>query len=125
MEERNPEEMAEKPSVKIGLFTDSHFAEKSRWRDRFYRQSKRKLRTCIDRFNDLEVDFVVNLGDLIDAADSKQEELENLEMIVREFGRFRGPRHSVLGNHCLHSLRKREFLERVGEIGRAACRERV
>lgn len=104
----------EKPAVVVGLFSDVHFADKEAWRSRVYRDSFKKLRKCIDHFNCLKPDFVVELGDLVDSAETKEVELENLLKIDREFRRFSGPRHYVFGNHCVHTLTKREFAEVTG-----------
>ena len=102
------------PAVRAGLVTDVHYADREMRINRFYRESRAKLRESIDRFNRFRTDFVVELGDLIDAADWLEEEIGHLETIEREFRRFEGERHYVLGNHCVHSLTKEEFLEHSG-----------
>lgn len=102
------------PAVKIGLLTDAHYADREVKINRFYRELRAKMRESIDRFNRLKPDFVVELGDFIDAADSVEEEIGNLEAIEAEYARFSGPRHYVLGNHCVHTLTKEEFLEHSG-----------
>ena len=98
-------------AVKIGLLTDVHYADRDMRINRFYRESAGKMRECIDRFNRLKPDFIVELGDLIDAADSVEAEIEHLTTIESEYARFSGPRHYVFGNHCVDTLTKEEFLE--------------
>ena len=58
---------------------------------------------------------MVELGDLIDSADSLETEKEHLRRIHREFSALPGDKHYVLGNHCVHTLTKEEFLEGVGQ----------
>ena len=53
---------------------------------------------------------VVELGDLIDAADSVSTELGYLKTINQQFAKISENRHYVLGNHCVHTLNKKEFL---------------
>lgn len=101
-------------TVRIGLLTDTHYANRDTRRNRYYRESLGKLRESIDRFNRLEPDFIVELGDFIDAADSVENEIAHLKAIEAEYARFSGPRHHVIGNHCVHTLTKEEFLEHSG-----------
>jgi hypothetical protein len=54
--------------------------------------------------------FLVELGDLIDAADSVDVEQEYLRTINRPFSAICKDRHYVLGNHCVDTLKKEEFL---------------
>lgn len=105
------------PGLRIGLLTDLHFAEREAYGTRFYRESREKLREGIDRFNELKADLVVELGDFIDAAETVEEEIGYLKTIEAEYARFAGPRHYVLGNHCVHTLTKEEFLENTGAAG--------
>lgn len=99
-----------KPRLRFGVLADLHYADKAPRAKRHYRESATKVVEAVTRFREERVDFVVELGDLVDAADSKRAELGYLEHIERELGRFPGERHYVLGNHCVHSLTKREFI---------------
>ena len=54
--------------------------------------------------------FVVELGDLIDAADTVETEQHYLKTINREFAAISKDRHYVLGNHCVDTLTKADFL---------------
>lgn len=108
------EESRAEPTIKIGLLSDIHYADRDMHINRFYRESRAKMRESIDRFNELKPDFIVELGDLIDAADSVEDEIGNLKVIESEYARFAGPRHYVLGNHCVHTLTKQEFFQHSG-----------
>lgn len=114
----SPGHLAAAPSprahLRIGLLTDSHYADREPNINRYYRHTLGKIRECIDRFDEAGADFVVELGDFIDAADSVEAEIEYLQAIEAEYARFRGPRHYVLGNHCVWTLTKRQFAENSG-----------
>ena len=100
--------------VRFGLVTDLHYADKPPVGSRHYRETPAKLAEAARRFRRDRPDFLVELGDLIDAADSVEVELGYLDRIDRQFSAISGHRHYVLGNHCVHTLTKEEFLGRVG-----------
>ena len=98
----------------VGLVTDVHYADADTRGTRHYRDSLGKLEAAVDCFNRLGASFVVELGDLVDAGPSKEHDIKFLREVDRVYRRFRGPRYYVLGNHCLHSLTKTEFLAHCG-----------
>jgi hypothetical protein len=100
--------------VRFGILTDVHFADIPSQGRRYYRESLGKLRESIDLFNRVKPDFVVELGDFIDAAEEAETELKYLRKVEEEFSQFKGPRHYVLGNHCVWTLTKQLFLENSG-----------
>ena len=102
-------------SLRIGLITDLHHADKPAAGSRFYRETIKKLNSAAEEFQTSGLDFVVELGDLIDAADSVETELSYLRTINREFSKLSTDRHYVLGNHCVDTLTKTEFLQEVGQ----------
>ncbi len=102
-------------AVKIGLITDLHHADKPAAGTRYYRETLGKFAEAAGQFAQQQPDFVVELGDLIDAADSVQTELRYLQTINREFSAVCNDRHYVLGNHCVDTLTKDEFLGHVGQ----------
>jgi alkaline phosphatase len=105
----------ENPLLRIGLITDMHYADKDPAGTRYYKESLGKLAEAANHFEKDPIDFVVELGDLIDAASSVEAELSYLNRINREFSAISKHRHYVLGNHCVDTLSKREFLEGVGQ----------
>jgi predicted phosphodiesterase len=102
-----------KQSVSVGLITDLHYADKPPAGSRHYRETPEKLAEAAERFATEKPAFVVELGDFIDAADSVETELGYLKRINREFTTLSENRHYVLGNHCVDTLTKREFLDGV------------
>lgn len=101
------------PTARFGLVTDLHYADKPAAGTRHYRETLTKLDAAAEEFRSAKLDFLVELGDFIDAAPSVKQELGYLQRINREFAAICKHRHYVLGNHCVHTLRKPEFLDAV------------
>ncbi len=99
--------------TRVGLVTDLHYADKPARGTRHYRQSPEKLATAAEQFAKNQPDFIVELGDFIDAADSVETELGYLKRINKDFRSICNNRHYVLGNHCVYTLQKQEFLDTV------------
>lgn len=109
------QEHAAATGLRIGLLTDLHHADRAPAGTRHYRETLTKLAEATARFRLDRPDLVVELGDLIDAADSVQEELLNVARVQDELSTVPGARHYVLGNHCVSTLTKEEFLRGVGQ----------
>jgi len=101
------------PVVRVGMMTDLHHADKDAAGSRFYRETLGKLDEAAEYFQSDRPDVLVELGDLIDAADSVETELRYLSTINRPFSAIATDRHYVLGNHCVDTLTKEEFLAGV------------
>jgi predicted phosphodiesterase len=99
--------------LRIGLVTDLHYADKPPAGSRHYRETLAKLAEAAAKFERSKPALVVELGDLIDAADSVEAERRHLKRINRVFADLSQDRHYVLGNHCVHTLTKDEFLDGV------------
>ena len=56
----------QKPLLKFGIITDVHYSDNEPVETRFYRSSLRKINEALTVFREDSVDFVINLGDLID-----------------------------------------------------------
>lgn len=110
-----PYNLSDRGQVRFGLITDLHFADKAPAGSRHYRETPAKLKEAAKQFAEDKPDFVVELGDLIDAADSVETELEYLRTINKAFSALPGDNHYVLGNHCVYTLTKKEFLDGVGQ----------
>lgn len=105
-------EESKKP-IRIGLMTDLHYADKPEYGSRFYRETLDKLDEASTEFLVSRIDFVVELGDLIDKADTVDTEQSYLKTINKKFSMIAKDRHYVLGNHCVDTLTKDDFLDGV------------
>jgi 3',5'-cyclic AMP phosphodiesterase CpdA len=100
-------------AVRIALVTDLHYADKEPQGSRFYREALGKLAEAAEQFHGDRPDMLVELGDLVDAADTPEVELGYVETINRDLSAICPARHYVLGNHCVYTLTKDEFLGAV------------
>ncbi len=105
---------AKKRLLRFGIVTDLHYAEKEPAGTRHYREAPAKLREAIDRFRKDKAEFLVENGDFVDAAKDVETELAYLKKIDAEFARFPRDRHYVLGNHCVFTLTKEQFIANSG-----------
>ncbi len=101
---------ADAPATRFGIITDLHYADKPPAGTRHYRETIAKLAEAGRQFAKDKPAFVVELGDLIDAASAVETELAYLKTINKEFAAIAKERHHVLGNHCVDMLSKEEFL---------------
>lgn len=83
----------EKPLFSIGIIADAQYCDCDQMKNRYYRISAEKLNVAVDTFNARNVDYVVNLGDLIDQS------LESYPIALRALDRLKMPIFNVLGNH--------------------------
>ena len=104
-------------SLRFGLITDLHYADKATAGSRHYRDTLNKLNEAIEAFARLDppMKFAVELGDFIDAAESVETERKYLATVDGLFRKICDDRHYVLGNHCVGTLTSEEFL---GDVGR-------
>lgn len=110
--------------LRFGVITDLHYADRDPQSGRAYRESVSKLAEFVEVTNREKADFVIELGDFKDQ-DPKPDPARTrlfLRTIESVFGRFRGPRYHVLGNHDVDSLSKAEFLAEAENTGIPAGR---
>jgi hypothetical protein len=97
--------------LKIGLVADPQYADQAVNNKRHYRESIWKLEEAIDTFNKIKVDFVQNLGDIIDkdwsSFDSIIPVYEGLDPDIENY--------QLLGNHdySVDSIHLNNLLERL------------
>jgi manganese-dependent ADP-ribose/CDP-alcohol diphosphatase len=90
---------ADTPTLRIGLLADVQYADKDTVGRRRYREADDKLRACVADLATRNLDFVVDLGDLIDGHDAlTQAELDRMCAIYRTLP---VPVRHVVGNHDL------------------------
>jgi predicted phosphodiesterase len=103
--------------LKVGLVTDLHYADKESAGSRHYRETLSKLEEASEQFVKEKISFLVELGDIIDAADAVETEQHYLRTIDSRLRTIAKERHYVLGNHCVDTLTKAEFLDGVEQEG--------
>jgi 3',5'-cyclic AMP phosphodiesterase CpdA len=98
------------PNLTIGLIADCQYADQPAAGQRLYRRAKDKLRACVSELNKRELDFVVQLGDLIDCG------YESFHEVTPLVGRLEAPVYNVLGNHdyAVADARKAQVPGRLG-----------
>lgn len=104
----------EEPVLRFGIVTDIHHADKPEHGTRYYRESLGKLREAVTEFERARVAFVVELGDIVDAANDLATERAWLKDAVRHLQPAAKDVHYVLGNHCVTTLTKKQFLADIG-----------
>ena len=100
--------------IRFGMVTDVHYADATARGERHYKQSLPKMIEFIDAMNREEVAFVIQLGDLVDGVSGYDGIRNDLQKIVAEYNRFKGPRYHALGNHCLDRLTKADLHDVLG-----------
>lgn len=100
----------ESPALRFAVVADVQYADKPAQGKREYRESKAKLAAAVSEINPQAVDFVIQLGDLID------EGMDNLAAILPVYRGFRAKKYHVLGNHDL-SAGRAVLLERLAMRG--------
>ncbi|MCF0136408.1 MAG: metallophosphoesterase [Lachnospiraceae bacterium] len=101
--------------MKIGFFTDPHYAQLDKAGTRRPALSAEKLKRVCAVFEQEQVDAIVCLGDWIQIRSSREEmteSLKTLSQIVRETARRMGvPALTCMGNHDREAFTREEFLE--------------
>lgn len=107
--------------VRFGIVTDLHYSRREPYGTRYFPQTMDKLKEAINVFNNSNLDFVIELGDLKDQDNVPQREqtITYLDEIEKEFQTFQGPVYHVLGNHDMDSISKEDFLQHTSNHGDA------
>ncbi|NJK84634.1 MAG: hypothetical protein HC906_00260 [Bacteroidales bacterium] len=103
-------ERQEKPLWKIGLIADLQYADIEPVGVRFFRESIQKLTDAARIMNSENLDFVVNLGDLVDR------NYISFQKVSEVLKLFNMPVYTVLGNHDfeIDDIHKPEIINRYG-----------
>jgi alkaline phosphatase len=101
-----------KQKVTFGIFSDLHYANEDDG-DRLKSLSLQKLTNAIDFFTKSNVDFIINLGDTIDLAESIDAERKLCKEINDTVSTINVPVYHVIGNHDVAMFDKQEFLHEI------------
>lgn len=86
--------LAQAAEIRFGLIADVQYCDAPMNINRFYQRSLPKLEACIRAFNAEQVDFTVNLGDLVDRDTPK-----NLPPVLERLNQLQAPLYNTTGNH--------------------------
>jgi hypothetical protein len=105
----------EKPALTAALITDVHYADANARGTRYYRESLDKMRETVKTLGEKRPTIAVELGDLVDTAPGAgvAGEIGFLKTINAEFIKISPQQHYVLGNHCVGTLSKPQFLDTI------------
>jgi len=89
------------PILKIGLVADPQYCNCDTERDRNYCQALGRLSEAMDTFNNSKVDFVMNLGDMI------EKYINSYDSVGKIYDRLNMPFYNLLGNHEFEQVSKK------------------
>lgn len=110
-----PSAQGRQPLVSFGVISDVQYADIPDGRSfhgvpRYYRHSLLVLQRAVKKWNEQQLKFVINFGDIVDGFCPKDQSLTAVNEIVDEFGIFNGPVYHMIGNHCLYNLPREKLL---------------
>lgn len=97
------------PLLRFGLMADIQYCDCDTKGSRHYRRSLDKLEAAIDDFNAHQVEFVLNLGDLVDR------NYEDLDAVIGQQRLSKARIYNVLGNHDYDGVaRNKKLYQKLG-----------
>ncbi|KAM3843412.1 manganese-dependent ADP-ribose/CDP-alcohol diphosphatase isoform 1-T1 [Vipera latastei] len=79
---------------------------------RYYKHSLCCLQKAIEDWNRTEVQFVIQLGDIIDGFNAQHKTSEKaLQQVMKEFKKLNAPIHHIWGNHELYNFSRNYLVE--------------
>lgn len=106
-------------NLKMFIFSDIHYIDKKpNW------NIKRKLfeyaEEIVDEMiykvnNEIKPDICIHLGDIIQASETKEDDIKNLRYMWKKLSKFNVPFYNLLGNHELKNVKSnKEILDIIG-----------
>jgi len=123
--------MEQKTKLKLVIFSDIHYADEipsptdsstTIKRDEGFLETEKKLihlavpvlNKLIDKINnEIKPDVAINLGDLIEDFDNREQDIDNLKYIWSLLKNIDAQFYSVAGNHDLRSMHSRKEVEDI------------
>jgi len=103
-----------KPVISFGVIADIQYADKKPGSKRYYRQSLHNLDLSVRYFNQQHLDFIIQLGDLIDGRDKvevvgvgQEGDAQDLSRVLSVLNTSKAPVYHVLGNHDFFQPRQK------------------
>ena len=85
--------MFEPKNITFGAIADCQYSDQADRGVRKYSTAHIKLKESVDHFNQQDLDFVIQLGDLID------KNFKSFDTVLPIYDQLKAPRYQVLGNH--------------------------
>ncbi|GAB6010057.1 metallophosphoesterase [Dysgonomonas reticulitermitis] len=80
--------------IRIGLIADIQYCDCDKSGNRYYRNTLQKLVECVDDLNGKEVQFTINLGDLVD-----RDTPRNIDSVLIRLDKLDAVVYNLTGNH--------------------------
>lgn len=100
--------------MKIGLFTDLHYKKNPEENRKFTALAPVRLKEAMEAFRKEKVDVAVCLGDIVDKADSHEEELSCWKELLSVIKEYSFPCYFIPGNHDYEVMIGDEFCKTTG-----------
>jgi manganese-dependent ADP-ribose/CDP-alcohol diphosphatase len=110
-----------RPLCSFGVITDIHYADSDDCsnyegtRQRSFRRSSQLVETAVTEWSaiqDSPVDFVLQLGDLIDGRNFSMNASDAaLNVMIQQFSRLHQPIYHIFGNHELYNFSRAHLLQ--------------
>ncbi|KAL0049678.1 hypothetical protein WJX82_007377 [Trebouxia sp. C0006] len=84
---------------------------------RYYRASLDGLKRAVLGWENQQVEFGIQFGDLIDGFNPKDKSETALQSVLDEFALLHKPVYHMIGNHCLYNLPRNRLNEALGIHG--------
>ncbi|MDR2110397.1 MAG: metallophosphoesterase [Spirochaetaceae bacterium] len=101
-------------SVRVGIFTDTHYSHKPDDGERFFQNSLEKMKNLTRFFRTWQVDLTFCLGDLIDTGEDDTDAALRLEELLAVWRTVSVPMYLCLGNHDINALPREAFFNALG-----------
>jgi 3',5'-cyclic AMP phosphodiesterase CpdA len=98
-------------NVEFGIIADTQYADKENMGARNYRDSILLLEECAADFNNRQLSFVIQMGDIIDGGENAVKELQE---VVTIHNRFKADKYHVLGNHDFWGIDREAVISTLG-----------
>lgn len=108
--------MQEKPLFRFGIISDIQYADIKNGHSfhgipRYYKASLEGLRRSVTAWQQQQVEFAVQCGDIIDGFNPKEQSETAMQSVLDELAKLQKPVYHMIGNHCLYNLPRQRLNE--------------
>ena len=107
---------------RVGIVSDVQYADIQDGHSflgvpRYYRASLDGLQRAISGWQEQQVEFGIQFGDLIDGFNPKDQSEKAMQTVLTQFAKLQKPVYHMIGNHCLYNLPRQRLNEVLGIQG--------